>query len=1279
MQFIINGPDIPNELLRAHEEGRVVFFCGAGISYPAGLPSFKDLVDQIYSQKGATPDELENRAIEQCQFDTALDLFERRLPGQRQAIRKVLVDILEPNLQCKGAMDTHTALLQLAQNKEGVLRLVTTNFDSLFHKAAEKVGQNFQAYAAPMLPIPKNSHWDGLVYLHGLLPNNPSDSDLNRLVITSGDFGLAYLVERWAARFVSELFHNYVVCFVGYSLNDPVLRYMMDALAADRMLGEVTPKAWALGDCSPGQERSKRVEWETKGVTPILYEVPDPDSVDHSALHKTLKAWAGIYRDGTLGKERIVASHALTQPSKSTQQDDFVGRVLWALSDSTGLPARRFAELNPAPSLDWLLSAFSDERFECQDLMRFGVPSRERYDDKLRFSMIYRPAPYHCSPYMQLVSGGAMEGKWDNVMDQLARWLVRHLGDARLVIWVAQRGGRLHSGWVDLIEYELGRIAKLECDGKAAELDIIRLHAPKAIPSPLMRKLWRLLLSGRVKSLSRDGDLYRWVKRFKWEGLTTMLRLELRELLTPKVLLKKPVQWGEPQARTSEPTRIKQLVHWELTLAADHAPSALNKLADEDQWISALPHLLEDFQGLLRDALDLSRELEGPEQDDFRDQSCWDLPSISTHKQNRGFHTWVTLIEWVREAWLAVQRHDSVRAKRIAEGWFELPYPTFKRLAFFAATKESIAAELWVDWLLTDCHGWLWAYGTKREVLRLLVLRGKELTGVAQKKLEAAILAGPPHDIYRDDLEPDQRQHLVSRSVWLYLAKLASSGLGLSAIAQARLDALSGSYSQWQLATNERDEFSYWVSGINEPDYQKGQVVDVFPRKRREIVAWLKRSQLDEQSFFHEDLWPGVCRTRFFHSFCALTDLSHDGRWPSARWKDALQVWSEEDVVLRSWRYAAPIVQGMPDNIFQELIHSVTWWIESASKAINQHEEILLNLCDRTLRLPLEAGLGDEDSDLVNVAINHPVGHVTKALINLWFKKTPNDNDELSEDIEPLFTKICDVKEDRFRHGRVLLGSQLIALFRVDRHWTEQYILPLLAWGNLEEAKAIWEGFFMAPRLYPPLMGAFKVPFLECAGHYHDLGGHSQQFAAFLTYVALEATEGYTEDEYKSAIGALPQEGLEEVAKALTQALEGAADQREDYWRSRVLPFWKSAWPKSNMHATPAVAKALAGLIIAAGSEFSAALTAIHEWLKPIEYPDYVVGLLRESGACTRFPEDALKLLSALIGYQDPSGKKERYLAEELRLCLIGIAGSSADLERNCSYKRLFEYYRQHS
>ncbi|MDF8328150.1 SIR2 family protein [Aeromonas salmonicida] len=274
MQFITHGPDIPDALLQAHEEGRVVFFCGAGISYPAGLPGFKGLVKQIYQLNGTLFSDIEHEAFERGQFDATLDLLERRLPGQRQAVRSKLALALKPKLHRKGAIDTQAALLCLARNREGTLRLVTTNFDRTFHVAAKRTGQAFQSYAAPMLPIPKNSRWDGLVYLHGLLPEKADDTALNRLVVTSGDFGLAYLTERWAARFVSELFRNYVVCFVGYSINDPVLRYMMDALAADRMLGEVTPQAWALGDCEPGEEHRKTIEWEAKGVTPILYNVP---------------------------------------------------------------------------------------------------------------------------------------------------------------------------------------------------------------------------------------------------------------------------------------------------------------------------------------------------------------------------------------------------------------------------------------------------------------------------------------------------------------------------------------------------------------------------------------------------------------------------------------------------------------------------------------------------------------------------------------------------------------------------------------------------------------------------------------------------------------------------------------------------------------------------------------------------------------------------------------------------------------------------------------------
>ena len=1271
MQFITNGPDIPDALLQAHEEGHVVFFCGAGISYPAGLPGFKGLVETIYRLNGTALEDIEREPFDRGQFDATLDLLEQRLPGQRVAVRRTLVQALKPNLRRKGATDTQAALLQLARGRDGALRLVTTNFDRLFHTAAKRTRQAFQSYVAPMLPIPKNSRWNGLVYLHGLLPEKTDDTALNRLVVTSGDFGLAYLTERWAARFVSELFRNYVVCFVGYSINDPVLRYMMDALAADRRLGEVTPQAWALGDYEPGQEHRKTIEWKAKGVTPILYEVP-AGSRDHLALHKTLQAWADTYRDGVLGKERIVVSHALAGPSASTRQDDFVGRMLWALSDRSGLPAKRFADFNPVPSLDWLLDAFSDERLQHSDLARFGVLPCDEVDAKLRFSLIRRPVPYGLAPSMMLVSGGVTGSQWDDVMFHLARWLVRHLDDPRLVIWIAQRGGQLHARWPWLIEHELDRFASLERDGKITELEEIRSHCPMAIPGPLMRTLWRLLLSGRVKSPWHDTDLYRWKSRLKRDGLSTTLRLELRELLAPQASLNKPFHWGGEEESSDAPTRIRQLVDWDLVLAADHVHTTLRDLADE-YWTSALPLLLEDFQQLLRDALDLLRELGEP--DDRSDRSHWDLPSISPHWQNRGFRDWVILIELLRDAWLAGLGNDSARATRIAQTWFDLPYPTFKRLAFFAASQDDcIESDQWVEWLLADCAWWLWCTDTRREVFRLLVLQGSQLAASTQGRLESTILAGPPRDMYLDDLEPDQWQDLVARSVWLHLAKLNSSGLALGSFAAARLTELSNAYPKLRVAANEQDEFSHWMSGTGDPDYEESREVEIAPRTRRELVQWLTRPQPERRPFY-EDTWRDVCRTRFFHSLFALCDLARNGVWPAGRWREALQAWSEEGMVLRSWRYAAPLVQTMPDTVIQEIAHGVTGWIDTVSKSINQNEEVLLNLCRRVLELPFEAGTGmtrngEPIDQPVTEAINHPVGHVTQALINLWFKRNPNDNDQLPADIEPFFTQLCDVKVDRFRHGRVLLSSRLIAIFRVDRPWAEQYLLPLFSWDSPGEAKAVWEGFLWSPRLYQPLMIAFKPQFLESANHYADLGGHRQQFASFLTYAALGPTEGYTVDEFRSAIGALPQEGLEKSAQALYQALEGAADQREHYWNNRVQPLWQCVWPKSRDLATPRLAESMTRLIIAARSEFPAALAAMQDWLQSIEHPDYVVHLLHESGLCPRFPADALHLLNAVIADQ-------QWAPRELEKCLDEIVKTNPQLAQDARYQRLREYSRR--
>ncbi len=1256
MQFFNNGPDIPERLLQAHEDGQVVFFCGAGISYPAKLPGFAELVKQIFSVLAVTPNDVQHAAIKAGQFDTAINLLETDIVGGRETVRNAMADILTPDFSAKNSTTTHDALLTLSRNRDGQTRLITTNFDRIFEKVITDKNLPVKQFQAPLLPIPKK-RWDGLVYLHGLLTEKPTPSELDLLVVSSGDFGLAYLTERWASRFVSELFRNCTVCFVGYSINDPVLRYMMDALAADRQLGENPPEMYAFGSYSKGSEDKRTKEWQAKNVTAILYK----EHRHHFYLHKTLRAWAEVYRDGIRGKERIVVESAISRPLAGTKQDGFVGRLLWALSDQRGLPAKRFAEQNPVPSLDWL-GPLSEPNYGYTDLNRFGVTPNSIQDNELSFSLARRPSPYGLASQMALV-GSDVGTRWDEVMRQLARWLVRHLNDPNLLLWLVKRGGQLHEDLARMIEYRLDELTDLKRNGNTTELEHISTNAPNAIPSQKMQTLWRLILSGRVNSRAPSFSIYRWCERFKRDGLTATLRLELRKLLDPRVYLREPFRWPEGHNGNSDYQQMKDLVEWEVVLSTDHVHSSLSALKGDQGWTEALPDLLPDFSLLLHDALDLKRELGGAE--DNSDLSYMDQPSISQHTQNRGFHDWTVLIELTRDAWLATSAISPEQARLIAESWSLVPYPLFRRLEFFAATQESVIPHRQaLDWLLANGHWWLWSTEVQRELIRLLVTVAPQMTQADLDRLVQAILTGPPRTMFREDIESEKWDRLVEREIWLRLAKIFQTGATLNGAAKDRLDELSKKYPEWELEADESDEFPVWIG-----DGDEWRTFVATPQKRRELIEWLK--QPPSTDHWQEDDWRERCRDDFATTACALCALAHEDIWPEGRWREALQAWSDEKLVKRTWRYMAPVVGDIPDVVLQECTHAISRWLQSISKTLNCHEILFFNLAHRILSLDHQDGIDTDDP--VSRAINHPVGHVTEALLNCWHQKTLEDGQGLPNEISSIFTELCNTQIDKFRHARVILSAHVIALFRVDREWAEEHLLPLFNWQQSEaEAKAAWEGFLWSPRLYGPLMEAIKLDFLETAQHYASLGKHDGQYAALLTFSALDPGDIFTTRELALATRALTPDGLQNSAQALVRTLEGAGDQRADYWANRVAPYLRTIWPKTLDDASAAIAGSLGRLCVAAQDAFPDALKTLHGWLQPPTHPDYLVHLLHESNLSQKFPEEALELLNLIVSDQT------QWLPSDLGNCLNRIIEGSSELETDPRYERLMVFLRQH-
>ncbi len=1237
MQFVKGGPDVPEQLLRAHEDGQVVFFCGAGISCSAGLPTFSDLVLQLYDAMDTEPGPVEAVAIKANQYDTAIGLLEERV--KRKTVREALTKILTPDIDDPKVTATHEALLTLGKNREERTRLITTNFDRLFEEVIVKTTRQVDHFRAPLLPIPKK-RWDGLVYLHGLLTENPSESDLERLVVSSGDFGLAYLVERWAARFVSELLRNFTVCFVGYSIDDPMLRYMMDALAADGVLGESSLEMFAFGSFPNGKEKDVEREWRAKNVTPILYR----KHRRHAYLHRTLSVWSKIYRDGAQGKERIVVESAMTLPIESTEQDDFVGRMIWALSDPSGLPARRFAEFDPVPPIDWL-EPLSEERFGHADLAHFGVSPNRAVDKDLAFSLTCRPSPYALAPWMALVHSGAESESWDEVMEQIARWLIRHLDDPTVLLWFVKRGSVLHEKMAQSIEYRLEKLNSPEQNNHQAELERIRTNAPKAIPCPSIRTFWQLLLKGHMRARVDHIGFYGWYEKFKRDGLTIILRFDLREKLAPRVVLKESF------------SKLRA----EVVLSSRDVRSKLRELDEDARWAEVLPELLNEFTGLLRDALDLMREL--GQANARSDRSCLDQPSISKHPQNRDSQDWTPLIELVRDAWLATCDQSPQKARAAAEDWWQVPYPVFRRLALFAAAQDDIIPRHQaLDWLLSDECWWLCTTETLREAMRLLVALAPRLQEAELDRVEKAILVGPPRAMSRDDMEAEDWARIQDRYIWLRLAKLAESGAKLSAVGSERMDEISARYPDWQLAENESDEFLFWIGESSE-----GLECVATPREPKQLIEWLK-ANADNDSWQDDD-WSKRCREDFDATSCALSELAKQKIWPRRGWRKALQAWTEKDLLDRSWDKMALIVHQSPDEVLHALWDDVGRWLRTLAKDFKGQEERFLKLCDRLLGLECEEE--EESDDPVQCALNHPVGHATDALIRWWFRRPLKDDQRLYEPLIPRFSSICDLSIEKFRHGRVLLAAHAVALFRVDRDWATQHVLPLFEWERSEvEAKAAWSGFLWSPRLYPPLMEAFKPAFLDTANHYENLGQYGVQYASLLTFAAMDLSDVFTRRELARATAALSREGLNNVAATLVRALEGAGGQRAEYCRNRVKPYLMNIWPKTQAVASASIAESFAHVCVEMEDAFPEVLKKVYPWLQGVDRPDQVVRQLHKVKLDERFPEATLKLLDVIIT------EKGYWLPTALEECLRAIRAEMSGVETDRRFQRLAEYLR---
>jgi hypothetical protein len=441
------------------------------------------------------------------------------------------------------------------------------------------------------------------------------------------------------------------------------------------------------------------------------------------------------------------------------------------------------------------------------------------------------------------------------------------------------------------------------------------------------------------------------------------------------------------------------------------------------------------------------------------------------------------------------------------------------------------------------------------------------------------------------------------------------------------------------------------------------------PQNCPDLIRWLKEHE--NVNRFEEDGWQQRCRDDFDTTSCALIGLSEEGMWPEERWRQALMAWSKDEANNESWNTIGHVLDKAPSTTIQSISNEVSWWLQTLSKTFEDNDKLFLDLCQRILGLTYNDEV--ESDNPLETAINRPVGLVTEALLHWCFRRRTEDEQGLPEEIKSIFTDICNLEKDKFIHGRVLLASRVVTLYRLDIEWTKKYLLPLFNWVSSTEARLVWEGFLWSPRLYRPFLADVKMELLEVAAHYEELGRRKGQYAEFLTFIALDPGDIFTIEELATAFNILPIEGLENAARALIRAIDGAKDKREEYWDNRIIPFLHKVWPTNKNITESTIPDRFTELCVVAGEAFPKAVEEMKYKIRCKMHSFYLFNLMSEKKICIRFPEESLRFLSLLVD------DEITWLPKEFQVCLNEIKETKSELADDRRFIHLSELAKRYA
>lgn len=1238
MRFLVEGPSIPDELLVARDEGRVIFFCGAGVSRArAALPGFFGLARRVLDILEANVQTPTRKLLEVAErieqeagvsglvpADRIFGLLEREFEVRdiQGAVAKALIPASPADVSA------HRTLLDLSTGPDGKMRLVTTNFDLLF----EAADTTLKSASPPHLPDPRRHHdLEGITHLHGKVTETYDGAANDGFVLSSSEFGRAYVSDGWATKFIAALIEKYVVVFVGYTADDPPVQYLLEALNRDAgSKGSIY--AFQAGTSTDAESR-----WRHKGVQPIAYDA----TADHASLWDTLTAWASRARNPEAWYQNVIRMAARGPENLSPHERGQVAHVMGTLDG-----ARRFASAVDIPPAEWLCVFDPAVRF-----LRPGwasTPTEEESSvdpfDLYGLDSDTRPAPIGADDYrakrpipseaqnplaltrfdqQNLGQNGlpAISGYWaTNVpllpdrLHQIGAWIAKVAHQPAAVWWAAGRRG-LHPVIQRLIQLELDRTGKSS--------------------SPEVRRAWRLLFEAwESKQDEANTPWFQLRASIAHDGWSPAAVRQLAKVHRPYLTVDRPFL----RAPNAPGVQAEVALHDMLTLDVEYPRIDIDiEIPD-----SVVAGVTREFRANVECAVALENETGAYALRQFA--PIEPDPDLEGNTTLRDLGISACVLFYAR-LFTRLAALSPAAARQEYDSWWIEDDTVFARLRIWAGADDRILSSIDAGRLfsiLPDVT--FWGGEHQRDLLLALQKRWATLPHAAIEIIEQRLLAGPPANNLEEPADDARHRSWISlnRIHWL-----RDQGCQFNFDFEAETTRLRASAPTWQpgyaqSAARSMESQSGYVRTETEYDELLLTPIADLLKKAREL------SGRGREGLVQTDPFAGLATARPIRAFISLVYCAKRQDFHAWAWSTFLAPEVRANDKPRLACAIALRVSRLPTDTVGELAYAISGWLQKASATLASRCPDALDAVWHSLISALgessaatQSGIvrkEKSDPDWVTEALNAPVGKLAQVLMQDSRLTGLTVNQGLPpswlRSVEQLFS----LAEPARQHALSIFSHNLNWLYAIDPDWTQKHLVEPLE-TNASDRGAVWAGYFWGGRTPArPLYERLKASMMGLIEH-HTVKRH--EHVGFLAVMLLHGWQRLSNPAAPKLISdtemrdALLNGGDEFRAQAVwyLQRWISSGQQEDDDWVQLLPEFLRDVWPRHKAAKSPRTSARLCDLAFSNSQMFPRIAEIVTDLVSRVSDQHLTLSNLQDdtSAIVSGYPKQSLGLLSAML------------------------------------------------